>query len=156
MTLPVLDARGLLPAGIHDSDWSEIQDRFCWNAHRLALFSNVRLFVANELPASTSTLELCLGGSFFSDKPTPYDVEGTIAIPPTYFSTPDGLTLLLGYDHDRIMAEYRLDFYLTLEGTGLRDLREFFQYVGPKTAAMKGLQPKDRRGVVRMVQWAIG
>jgi hypothetical protein len=59
-------------------------------------------------------------------------------------------------EHDRIMRDYGIDFYVSFLMEGYNDFGLFFQYVGAKTAAAKGLHEKDQRGITRIIQWTLG
>lgn len=155
MPFPPLNEHGLLPAGIYEATWGEMEAVFLVNPHRERLYRDIRRFFDQELPPRAAELKLILGGSFFSDKSLPDDVEATLYTP----VHPDFLDLLaLGTrnEHDRIRASYRLDFYLTPLVIGYHDFGDFFQYVGPKTAAAKGLHEKDKRGVIQVKPWKLG
>lgn len=156
MTIPLLDHRGLLPPGRYVAALEQIPPRFCNNDYRWRLWDNV-LDGLNELcdwakRSPSTTPPLILGGSFFSDKPFPGDIEATLIYPQ---ETPSGLCWDLFTDWARsrgaIKQQYRLDFCPTLPGNN--DFSVFFQYVGPKTAAAKGLDEKDPRGVIEVLCW---
>lgn len=96
--------------------------------------------------------QLVLGGSFFSDKTNPADIEATVMLqddhPPALKG--DFTTMFFQY-HEVWHRENLVDFYPTLPGQN--NFASFFQYVGVKTASAKGLDPKDRRGVVGVTTW---
>lgn len=157
MPLPPLDQRGLLPGGIHSGSLREIEDRFLFNQHRHDLYTQVRRFIDGELRTRASGLQLILGGSFFSDKEHPADIEATIYLPsPMVIAYTPLMSLSSQREHDRIELSYRADFYVSLMVAGCNDLGMFFQYVGPKTAHEKGLNEKDARGVIEVEAWELG
>jgi hypothetical protein len=154
--IPPLDARGLLPPGIHRAPLDDVPARFCTNAHRWMLW-DAALEGIGQLceqverhPGPRPTLTLA--GSFFSDKPLPADIEATMTCPD---GTPPAVcwawALYAMGEHQRLKREHKLDFYPSLPGQN--DFRAFFQYVGPKTAADKGIQEKDLRGVIEVLRW---
>lgn len=154
--IPPLDARGLLPPGVHDADLEGVPPLFCTNAHRhrlwddavegLDLLCDVVRVHPDHCPA------LVLGGSFFSDKATPGDIEATFAFAP---GTPPDRCWFWAMQHAQLhamlKAQHRLDFYPSLPGQN--DFTAFFQYVGPKTAQAKGLDQKALRGALRVQPW---
>jgi hypothetical protein len=75
MPIPALDARGLLPGGVHIGTLREIEQRFLFNQHRSDLYHQVKIFLEGELREKAFGLQLILGGSFFSDKEHPADIE---------------------------------------------------------------------------------
>lgn len=154
MPIPPLDNRGLLPGGCHAGSYAEIETRFTYSQYRLDLYNQVRGFLDGELRAAGGGLRLVLGGSFFSDKQDPADIEATVYLPFADVPIRDALVALADRaEHDRIKATYRADFYVSLQAAGYNDFGAFFQYVGPKTAQAKGLQAKDARGVIEVTAW---
>jgi hypothetical protein len=161
MTLPFLDERGVLPAGVHEATWTEIEALFLFNVHRERLYARVRTFTDQVLlpVLGDCALDLIAGGSFLSDKPAPADIEITVYLPVSALAHPSMPALLaLGTQeaHGRLKAAYGADFYLTPRLHGHNDFGLLFQYVGPKTAADKGLHEKDHRGVVKVMRWQHG
>ena len=155
--IPPLDNRGLLPPGVHRIDaLDELPRRFCTNAHRWRLWDDVLAGLSevcallHQHPAPMT--RLVMGGSFFSDKPTPADLEATLVFDAqTPGATCWQWTLQHVQQHARLKERYRLDFYPSLPGHN--DFGALFQYVGPKTAALKGLDDKDPRGVIEVITW---
>ncbi len=155
MPIPPLDERGLLPPGCHPATAADIVAAFCTNAHREQLWLSVAGFLpllAVAAPLPSPRPPLVLGGSFFSDKPDPADIEATLILPQT---TPgaDCWLWLLAYqtNHDAWKQSHGVDFYPTLPGSN--DFAAFFGYVGPKTAEAKGLAARDLRGTLRLDPW---
>lgn len=157
MPIPPLDARGLLPGGCHAGTFAEIESKFLFNLHRQWLYTEVKRFTNSELVANASGLRLILGGSFFSDKEQPADIEATVYLPAAEIGSRLRLMSLSSpAENDRIKSTYRADFYVSLEVQGCSDFGAFFQYVGPKSAHEKGLNEKDARGIVEVQSWELG
>lgn len=161
MALPPLDQRGLLPPGIHDCTWREIEVCFCTSHYRENLYNRVRQGIREEvIPKSPDNLEFCIAGSFLSDKESPADIEVTVAVTrDDIINNPTCIDIFkLGSREERarLKAKYKLDFIVSAPFTGHNDLRLYFQYVGDKTAASKNLDPKDKRGIVRVRSWQAG
>lgn len=151
--IPALDHRGLLPEGIHSGTWQEITAAFGNNAHRLSLIDGAKSFSFNQLsPLHPSPL--FLAGSTLSDKALPSDIEATIRIDPSTLTADQVLIVFkLQTSHQQIKQTTNVDFYVTLDQPGANDFTQFFQYVGDKTAAAKGLLGKDKRGLVEVQAW---
>lgn len=151
MTIPALDARGLLPKGIHDASLRDVQVAFCFNAYREQLWHDVLRGLIQENIPQSNAFPLFIAGSFLSDKPTPSDIEMAIQLNADNFNLP-GASRLFQVDeaeHHRLKIGYRLDFYPYIGGMG-NDFSLFFQYVGEKTAESKKIEPKDKRGIIRI------
>lgn len=149
--IPNLDARGLLPPGIHVATWQDLAAWSTSTSQRLQLFENLMQFVQVELQAWGQGLTLDVGGSFLSDKAEPPDLDATLRIPLDRVAEFNHQLLAIGdmVAHVRIKDAYSLDFYVTIVGLG-NDFSAYLQYVGEKTAAAKYLQPQDRRGIARI------
>jgi hypothetical protein len=155
VALPSLDHRGLLPKGEHACSFRDIEQIFLHTSQRSDLYCDVRRFIDGPLKGSGSGLRLFLGGSFFSDKPQPEDIEATVylpAMPPDRFAAVMGLYAM----HDQHKIDYKVDFYPSIQMPGQNDFVKFFQYVGPKTASAKGIDERAARGVVEVIQWERG
>ena len=111
-------------------------------------------FVETELRPVGDGLSLIIAGSFLSDKLTPKDIEASILLPNDEIPKRSGLCAIgIKAEHMRIKAEYRADFYVTFDMHGQPNFYDYFQYVGPKSAASKGLDEKDRRGIIEVKPW---
>ncbi len=153
--IPPLDERGLLPPGTHTCDGlGDVERHFATNARRAHLLSGLKAFLHDELSAAAFDLDLYLAGSYFSDKSHPGDIDCTIVLP---FEQLASFGLLIGLAADgakgRIHQQYEVEFYVTFESLGGNDFRQFFSYVGEKTAQAKGIDAKDLRGIVKVNSW---
>lgn len=154
MPLPALDQRGFLPAGCHTASWDDVRQMFCSTGHRRSLMKDFQRFIDSELRPVGSGLPLIIAGSYLSDKVTPGDIETSIFIPNQELSARAELCALGSKEeHLRIKKEYGADFYVTFDLAGQPNFYDFFQYVGPKSAAKKGLHEKDRRGIIEVKPW---
>lgn len=147
-----------MPPGIHEATWLDIETKLAFNAHREKLIRQAREFITAILAPAVSTLpplKLVMGGSYLSDKIAPNDIELTLYVPIMAGVEP---LFQIGSEssHLQIKQFYGVDFYISVMVPGCNDLGVFFQYVGEKTAISKGLQEKDRRGVVEIKQWERG
>lgn len=71
--IPAWTAEGLLPQGVHASDWSEVTMRFGWNAHRASLL--LGLADGMSVLRSAGCERLWLDGSFVTQKELPNDYD---------------------------------------------------------------------------------
>lgn len=156
--IPELDQRGLLPEGVHTTpDWQAIAAAFAGNDIRRHRLNEMHRFITQELQAVAAGLELFVGGSYFSDKPSPGDIDCTIFLPlaeipqrkPFFQLCNDG-------GKGRIWHDYGVELYPSIEHIGTNDFRLFFQYVGEKTATLKALNEKDKRGIIKVEKWILG
>ncbi|POM09981.1 hypothetical protein CUU62_27070 [Pseudomonas sp. WP001] len=146
-----------MPGGVHAGTLREIEDRFLFNQYRSDLYFQVRQFMDGELRQKAFGLQLVLGGSFFSDKENPADIEATVYLPsPMVVAHVALMSINNERENRRIKMAFRADFYVSLMVSGCLNLGQFFQYVGPKTAHDKGLHEKDARGVIEVEAWELG
>jgi hypothetical protein len=105
-----------------------------------------------ETNGEIDEVPMVLGGSFFSDKELPGDIEATLVFPE---DTPDELCwrffTMWGSKRDAWKEQFRIDYYPTLPGGN--DFTLWFSYLGPKTAEAKGLNAKDLRGTLELETW---
>jgi hypothetical protein len=159
--IPALDHRGLLPHGIHIATIDEIRAVFCFNAIREQRLESFLNFLRIELIPLGNGLDLYAAGSYLTDKPDPGDIDCTIEIPANDIHNRIPLLNLFNdgrsqHDRGRLWNEYRVDAYPTLNFPGSNDFRDFFQYVGEKTATLKNLNEKDRKGIIKVESWTNG
>lgn len=156
--IPPLDERGLLPPGCHRcKDWAELEERFAFNPYRQRLLGQAMQFVQHRLTPLAGGLRLVVAGSYLSDKAQPGDVEMLVSLPMHSIGQHVGLLDMFDKEGGKrsIWTTHRVDFYVQLEGFDGNDLALFFQYVGEKTAADKGLDAKDKRGTIEIESWTL-
>jgi len=153
--IPILDNRGLLPVGVHACKFSDIEQAFLNSQYRVELYENVKSFIDGPLRNVADGLQLFLGGSFFSDKLHPADIEATVYLP---CYPVDRFQNVMGLfaQHDYYKQQNLVDFYPSIQMPGQNDFVQFFQYVGPTTASVKGLDEKAGRGVLEVIEWELG
>lgn len=71
--IPNFKKSGLLPSGIHFSNWGEFENRFANNQHRTTLLTGLKK--ALKLLHKFGCTEIYLGGSFVTSKPEPGDID---------------------------------------------------------------------------------
>lgn len=156
--IPPLDHRGLLPQGTYSATLDEVANRFATNPLRQLRMVELRRLISAELAPLAQGLELFLGGSYLSDKDSPGDIDCTIAIPTSGIESHMDLVVLCSTcgGKKRIWQEYRVELYPTLLFPGHNNFCDFFRYVGEKTAALKNLHDKDKRGIIKVESWILG
>jgi hypothetical protein len=95
-----------------------------------------------------------IAGSYLSDKLLPNDIEITIELDLDFLTSQKLVAeklIELQKKHDWLKSKYRIDFYITFKLSGYNDFTQFFQYVGATTANAKGLDVKDKRGIIRVL-----
>lgn len=147
MPIPQFDENGLLPNGVHDCTVNDIQVALTWNQHRLSLFQQFSDFLENELrPLFDSPVYF--DGSFVTNKDEPDDTD--IVLDLSNVSDAEkwiGIQFMMS-NQSRLKDEYRVHFWVNLPGGN--DFAAFFQYVGVKTAKLKGLDPFHQKGILRL------
>lgn len=71
--IPDLKRSGLLPAGVHFASWEEFNSVFGFNPERRLMISGLKKGL--KLLKKYGCKEVCIDGSFVTDKPFPNDVD---------------------------------------------------------------------------------
>ena len=154
--IPALDYRGLLPEGIHECTLTEACDWKGNDVRRGKIWSGLEIVLVelrNLVVQSEQMPGIILAGSYFSDKPNPGDIEITVMLKTAHPLTTGKFILAYIAKQYIWKSEHEVDFHPTIDALGANDFGAFFQYVGTKTAALKGINPSDKRGVVKVNQW---
>lgn len=157
--IPPFDKRGLLPPGRHTcKNWEEFGAVFAYNEHRENMLARAKEFVQDRLTPLAQGLPLVVGGSFLSDKERPGDIDLVVVIPLDKLGERRGVCDLFTTEGRKgpIWENYKVEFYIHIDGLGMNNLALFFEYVGEKSAEAKGLQPKDKRGTLEIESWTLG
>lgn len=72
--IPEFTEDGLLPPGIFETDFGELEGKMGWSRRRLALLEG--LSSALELMAASGVRRVYVDGSFVTDKDRPNDIDG--------------------------------------------------------------------------------
>jgi hypothetical protein len=148
MPVPAFDGLGLLPAGIHDASFAEIERAMCWNAHRASLWDGFQRFLRDRCQTYLAAeVPFWIDGSFIRRKELPSDIDIVIDLA----SAPDdflAIGLLLRMDHAQIKAEYHVDLWLRHSKIP-NDLTAYFQYAGDKCAIELRIDSKHLKGILR-------
>ena len=125
--IPPFESSGLLPAGIHPAEWSEVVARLGWNPHRQSLLMGLRRGLQQLRSAGCQAVYL--DGSFVTSKELPddYDLCWSVAnVDPAQIDP-----VLLKFDDGRraMKAKYLGDLFPAEweEGASGRRFLDFFQ-----------------------------
>jgi hypothetical protein len=143
MPIPALNAESLLPAGIFDCTWPEVQARFGTfrgSDQRVRLFGRLQELAA-AMSSSGLFESLVVDGSFVTAKPVPNDIDLVAVLRPGH-----------SFERDLPMSEYALvsrallrrrfgfDVIVAERDSGLyRTYVEFFSRVREAPELRKGL-----------------
>ena len=147
MSIPSLDAHGLLPAGVHDCTLMEIKASFTWNRHRQRLYRGFASCFKDEL-RSRFAASVLVDGSFVTSAEAPNDVDVVLDV--TQASREDQKQCLKfwGFNRQRLMSDYRVDLWPNLPGR--EDMAAFFQGMRARDARFAGLDEHHRKGILRV------
>ncbi len=149
MPIPDLDEHGLLPVGVHDCSWSDIQSKFCWNLSRQTLFDKAQHFLLTQWEPLNIHANLWVDGSFTRLKEEPADIDIVADI--SQLSMHDALPAFkLWFQQPRWKQTYNVDFWLKHPSIH-NDLTHFFQYVGLKAGEELSLDTKSLKGILRVL-----
>ena len=148
MPIPNLDAHGLLPAGVHDCALYEVEQTFCWNAHRVQLFQGLQDFIAQRWLPLGIQAPFWINGSFTRKKDTPEDIDLVVDV--SHVPVKDMLPVIqLHLANASNKATYHVDFWFKHPMLP-NDLTHFFQYTGLKAGAELGLDAKYPKGILKV------
>ena len=104
MPIPVHEASGLLPKGVHDTDWSEVKERFGKGYKRSQLIRDLEFVL--RLLEGQSVNEVWIDGSFVTTKARPNDVDMA------YFPPAIALTGLVSRTNQaRLKTSHHIDLW---------------------------------------------
>ena len=148
MPIPALDARGLLPVGVHQCSLDEIRAAFCWNPHRTRLLDGLEDFIAQRWSPLNIQADLWIDGSFTRRKDLPDDIDVVADV--SHVADADMLpVILLHYANASNKADFHVDFWFR-HPMYPYDLAAFFQYTGLKAAAELSLDAKHPKGILKV------
>lgn len=149
MPIPPLDRHGLLPVGVYDCSWHEVENEFCWNPHRQSLFDKLQMFLAQKWAPLNLVAPLWVNGSFTrrKDQPDDIDVVADVSHLPAIEAYP---VLLLQFQREDNKRDFSVDFWVK-HPLIPNDLTAFFQYTGLKAGAELRLDAMNPKGILRIV-----
>jgi hypothetical protein len=149
MPIPALSDQGLLPAGRHPCALSDIPQVFCWNPYRKQLWEQFQAFWGWYQPQRWAG-QIYLNGGFVTDKPEPEDIDMVTDLSGLDDARAYQALLYMAQNQQKIFDTFKVHFWFNLPGNN--DFAAFFQYVGIKTAAIKGIHAKYPKGILRIIE----
>ena len=144
--LPELDANGLLPEGVHWSNWKELAERYGYNMRRRMLLVGLWAGLQNLRAAGCRTV--WLNGSFITAKEEPNDFDACwdeVGVDPGMLDP-----VLLTFDPGRATqkAKYMGEMFpsATIANLGGWSFLDFFQ-TDRETGSRKGIVAIDLEGL---------
>lgn len=119
-------------------------------ARRLEFVDLLHEICENEFRVIYAGCPLVVAGSCLSDKEHPGDVECTFEARWASENVRQR-ALMHWFGRHQAIKQLGVDYYPTL--TDDRNLRAFFSYLGPKSAALKSLDERHLRGTVLLSEW---
>ena len=147
MSIPNLDAHGLLPAGVHDCTLMEIEQSFAWNRHRRGLYRDFAWCVTDEL-RPLFAVPILVDGSFVTSAEAPNDVDVVLDVMKASHDDQQRCLRFCDFHHKRLMADYRVDLWPNLPNQD--DMAAFFQHLRAQDARFAGLDENHRKGILRV------
>ena len=149
MAIPALDDKGLLPLGVHDCSWQEVQQAFCWNPHREMLFGQAQSFLRDIWSPLGLSLPIWLDGSFTRRKDSPADID--LVIEATSLDAQQVWPVAqIWFQREQYKDAYSVDFWFK-HPMFPHDLCAFFQYTGIKAGAELQLDAKHIKGILKVL-----
>jgi hypothetical protein len=148
MSIPQLNNLGLIPEGRHQATLDEVKNFYCGNPNRLSIWEGFLSFCQKELmPKGLHLLPVLLDGGFTSKKANTKDID--IVLDCSTLDKTKLFDLLTWHatEHDRIEAEFKVDFWL-YHPLLPSDLTAFFSYVNPKDRVQLGADNSTRKGFI--------
>ena len=148
MSIPNLDMHGLLPVGVHECHMDEIENNFCWNAHRTQIFQGLKNFIVQQWLPLGIQAPFWINGSFTRRKDMPEDIDlvADVSHLPIKEMLP---VILLQHANVTNKSTYYVDFWFKHPMLP-NDLTNFFQYTGLKAGAELGLDAKHLKGILKV------
>ena len=124
MPIPNFDARGLLPAGVHNCTLMEIETVFAWNVHRRRLCRDFASCFEDELRPRFAAPVL-VDGSFVTRAEEPNDVDVVLDVLGAAREDQRQCLKFWKLHRKRLMSNYRVDLWPNLLGG--EDMVAYFQ-----------------------------
>lgn len=148
MAIPDWNEFGLLPEGVHDSDFGEIAQRLAFNDHRASLVRGLgrALDWLRTMPPARS---LIVDGSFVTDKALPSDIDAVAMIGNLTERNQREWVRAWQPKHSELKEQLRVDLYPTVENRG-HNFSAYFQYLRPEEALDRGAPLGVLKGLLRI------
>lgn len=145
MPVPAFDQNGLLPAGVHSCDFTEMLDIFGFTNRRKQLIQNVRK-VVDEVRKSWGH-PIYVDGSFVTKLPKPRDLDVLLDV---RNGTEDEQRAAFYYwlkHQGEWNAKWSVHFQVDLP-SNRECFADSFRRVGPSTAVRLGVGPDRTKGIL--------
>lgn len=158
MSIPLLTKHGLLPVGVHDAHFSEIEARFApkENMHRCQLWTGLSRFL--NMLSGNGGMEcvdaIYIDGSFISDKQKPSDIDIVFEVDPDADVASCAELFRLASDQEAVKSAYGVHPFSQLRGDSSRNLVAYFQRLKERDAMNRDVKllPKcAQKGIIRTV-----
>jgi hypothetical protein len=154
--IPPLDSHGLLPPGIWDCSWRELEARFAWSAERKALLEGFQRFLSevwDRLDLVAERPPFLMDGSFVQCQPDPpkdLDVIADLRHVPVEPPKLVAAGLVLRVLRPVTVAVYSVDAWVFGEGLPVNLLHDF-QRLGAVAAPHFQLSDGTHKGILRLL-----
>lgn len=141
---------GILPEGIHECSLVDAEQMLVKDGRRRDLWQKLTNFINWIRPMSIFQY-IYIDGSFLTDKPDPNDIDLVLE-----FTQNNSCNLATidpkVFNHMYLVSTFSLDVYFspTFVPSNYNDFRDFFQYIGVKEGFSRGLNPKDKKGILKV------
>lgn len=152
MPIPALTKHGLLPPGIYECTFAEIEAVFCHippEAERAALWKEFLRFV-DEVRKVGLVMAMYIDGGFTTAVRRANDVDVVLELPPP---SPAARAMAKSQIFNAKLAKqmFRVHLFMAPAWTTVRDdMREYFQLANPKDAAAFGFKPGQKKGLLKV------
>jgi hypothetical protein len=148
MAIPGWNDYGVLPEGIHDCTFAELQNSLGFNPHRQRLAEGLRRTI-DWLATMPPIDSLIVDGSFVTDKELPGDIDAVAMIGNLTEANQRHWVRAWEPLHDALKANNQVDLYPTVTGLG-NNFSAFFQYIRPEEALARGAPLGLLKGLLRI------
>jgi hypothetical protein len=151
LSIPDFVAGGILPAGIHDCDLSEIEATFVYNSQRKTIWDGATSYLSNfgNVPEVNVVY---FDGSFVTDKVLPNDVDIVLEFADAAALRKVAVANLVLFNRHDVKTNFKVDLLFRFEPLppGQPDLREFFQYLRPQETVDRGVPAGTKKGILKV------
>jgi len=145
MKLPSFNKNGILPRGVYECQFSEAKNLLVRNEKRKSLWDKFEQFL-NWIRPMNFFEYVYIDGSYITDKEEPNDIDIVLEINNSFSSEISSVDRKV-FDHNYVLNNFSLDAYIS---PSKNNFSEFFQYVGVKEGLSRGLNPKDKKGILKV------
>lgn len=150
--MPEFNHNGLLEPGVHPMTVEQIKEFFGYNERRRILIGELERFIRVAETCGMRIIKMIIDGSFITDKQQPGDIDLYFIIDVnSVFTSPNLNEFFNLMNHNYTFENFSLDSYCHFNTQiPVNNFVDFFQYIGPKTAAIKKLGTFGLKGIVEL------